>query len=336
MRILFAPIALFYGLLLKFRHWLYNNGLLSSYQAPVFTLCVGNLELGGTGKTPHAAYLLEHFLEKGEKPVFLSRGYQRQTTGYQVVQVNSSSLKVGDEPLWIKINFPQIPVVVCENRKEGILALLKQFPETTLVILDDAFQHRAIHPTFSLLLTPSKKPFWNNQLLPWGSLRDVHSAAQRADFILQTKAINELVPAHYQGIPLLDSTMEYGLPYVALSKEENKVASTIPWMAFCGIAQPQTFFDACQKLTDLKIETLAFPDHYIFKENDLRQLQEKAKQKNALLITTEKDWMRIKNLQSVDFQPIYVLPMKVRIKRESEFWNLLDHRLQSFKQSKLS
>ncbi len=336
MRILLAPIAFLYGLLLKLRHWLYHIGLLSRYQAPVFTICIGNLELGGTGKTPHAAYLLEHFLKKGEKPVFLSRGYHRQTRGYQVVQVNSTSLEVGDEPLWIKINFPQIPVVVCENRKVGILTLLNEFPETTLVILDDAFQHLAIQPDFSLLLTPNEKPFWKNQLLPWGSLRDVHSAAQNADFILQTKAINESVPAHYQGIPMLESTMEYGLPYTAHSTEENKVNSANTWIAFCGIAQPQAFFDACQNLSNHPIETQAFPDHYIFNENDLKQLQEKAKLKNARLITTEKDWMRIKNLQSVAFQPIYVLPMKVRIKRETEFWNLLDQRLQSFKQSKLS
>jgi tetraacyldisaccharide 4'-kinase len=336
MRILLAPIALLYGLLLKFRHWLYNCGVLSSYQAPVFTICVGNLELGGTGKTPHAAYLLQHFLELGEKPIFLSRGYHRQTTGYQVVQANSSSIEVGDEPLWIKTKFPQVTVVVCENRKEGILALLKQFPETTLVILDDAFQHRAIKPAFSLLLTPSEKPFWNNHLLPWGSLRDVHSAAQRADFILQTKGINEKATNNYMGIPMLDSTMEYDSPCIAISNEKVKVASTKPWLAFCGIAQPQAFFDACQDLSAQKIETQAFPDHYAFSEEDLRQLQEKAKQKNALLITTEKDWMRIKSLKSVDFQNLHVLPMKVRIKKETEFWKVIDQSLQSFAHAKLS
>jgi tetraacyldisaccharide 4'-kinase len=336
MRILLAPIAFLYGLLLKFRHWLYNSGLLSSYQAPIFTLCIGNLELGGTGKTPHAAYLLQHLIEKGEKPVFLSRGYHRQTTGYQVVQTNSTSVEVGDEPLWVKTKFPQVPVVVCENRKEGILALLKQFPETTLVILDDAFQHRAIKPAFSLLLTPSEKPFWNNQLLPWGGLRDIKSAAQRADLILQTKGIKEHTEKKYKGIPLLDSTLDFASPCLAISKEEVMVPGSKTWLAFCGIAQPQSFFDAVQGFSNQKIETLAFPDHYSFTEENLRQLLDKAKQNNAYLITTEKDWMRIKNLKSVDLQNLCVLPMKVRIKKESEFWKVIDQNILSFRKAKLS
>jgi len=333
MRNLLAPIAIVYGTLLKFRHWLYNHGIISSYQAPVFTLCIGNLELGGTGKTPHAAYFLENFLDRGEKPAFLSRGYHRNTSGFQLVHLHSNYSEVGDEPLWIKNQFPQIPVVVCENREEGIKTLLKQFPDTTLVILDDAFQHRSIKSTLSLLLTPGDKPFWKNKLVPWGSLRDVQSASKRAQIILKTKCRKGEVDSSYFGLPVYTSFMEFGTPYEAKTGKPVDMAAFSEWTAFCGIAKPDDFFKACKKCLNQELETRSYPDHYAFTVKDLKELKEKAEKQKSRLITTEKDWMRIKNVDTVDLKNLYILPMKVKILQEKEVWNQIFQSLQSFRQS---
>ena len=187
MRFLLFPFAILYGLVVRLRHFLYDRGWLQSKQYPFPTLCVGNLAVGGTGKTPMVEYLVRLLGE--EQVAILSRGYRRKTKGFVLADTSATALTLGDEPFQYHRKFSKATVAVCENRQEGIEQLLKR-PNFQVILLDDAFQHRKVQAGLNLLLTSYSQLYTNDFLLPVGSLRDIRSRAGKAQIILVTKCPN--------------------------------------------------------------------------------------------------------------------------------------------------
>ena len=193
MKILLLPIALLYGIIVTCRNWLYDLGIFPSTEFKTSVISIGNLSVGGTGKSPMTEYLIRLLKEKVTLAT-LSRGYKRHTTGFLVVENDSTSIQVGDEPLQFKKKFQDIVVAVDENRKNGIQKLLAQFPKLKIILLDDAFQHRRVKPGLSILLTEYTRMFYDDFLLPAGSLREWRAGKKRADIFVVTKCPNNLTP----------------------------------------------------------------------------------------------------------------------------------------------
>ena len=186
-----APLAWIYGLIINVRHKLFDLKILRSEEFDIPVVCVGNLTVGGTGKTPVTEFLIERL--SGERRVaVLSRGYRRRTKGFVLSTPRSSVKSIGDEPKQMKMKYPDVPMAVCEKRAEGIRRLREIHPEIELVILDDAFQHRYVEPWVNILLMDYNRPVY--RLLPWGRLRDTRGQIDRANFVLVTKCPEDLNP----------------------------------------------------------------------------------------------------------------------------------------------
>jgi tetraacyldisaccharide 4'-kinase len=186
LKILLSPIALIYGAVVKVRNNLFDLKVMSSKSVSRTTICVGNLTVGGTGKTPHTDYLI-NLLSKSSRVAVLSRGYGRKSRGFRYVETNSTSTQVGDEPLQLKLKFPEVVIAVDGNRVRGAEQIIEDFPEIDVILLDDAFQHRYIKPGFSILLTDFNNLVTKDYFLPLGRLRDSLSQLRRADCIIVTK-----------------------------------------------------------------------------------------------------------------------------------------------------
>ena len=188
-----APLAWIYGLIINVRHKLFDLKILRSEEFDIPVVCVGNLTVGGTGKTPVTEFLIERL--SGERRVaVLSRGYRRRTKGFVLSTPRSSVKSIGDEPKQMKMKYPDVPMAVCEKRAEGIRRLREIHPEIELVILDDAFQHRYVEPWVNILLMDYNRPVYRDRLLPWGRLRDTRGQIDRANFVLVTKCPEDLNP----------------------------------------------------------------------------------------------------------------------------------------------
>ncbi len=190
-RILLLPFALLYGIGVGFRNLLYKVGLLKSVHFNLPVISVGNLSVGGAGKSPHIEYLIR-WLDQYIGVAMLSRGYGRKTIGFQLVNTFNNSEQAGDEPLQIKRNFPNVPIAVGESRAFGVPELVKYHPETQCVLLDDAFQHLSVTPGMNILLTEFNRPFTRDWLLPAGRLREWRYEYRRADIIIVTKCPEDL------------------------------------------------------------------------------------------------------------------------------------------------
>ena len=227
--VLLSPIAAIYWLITSIRNWCYDRQLFKSTSFEIPIISVGNLSVGGTGKTPMVDYLI-NLLSKKYTIAVLSRGYGRKTSGFLWVEKSRSSKEVGDEPLQIKSQYNQISVAVCENRVYGVQQILKEKPETSLIILDDAFQHRRIQPKVSLLLSTYEKPYFKDWMLPAGNLREARIGANRSDAIVLTKC-----PENFEKINQKNKPVFY-----AQSKYTNPEIQT-PVFGFSGLANNAIF-----------------------------------------------------------------------------------------------
>src|SRR5829696_3032973 len=221
-RILLLPFALLYGLIVIIRNWMYDRNILKSASFGLPLIGVGNLSVGGTGKSPMVEFLVMHL--KGQfKVATLSRGYKRKTKGYALANENTTAIEIGDEPLQFYKKFPEVPIAIGEERIVAIPQLLHDHPQTEVVILDDAFQHRTIKAGFNIILTDYGNLFTRDFFLPTGDLRDAKSSYKRAEIIVVTKCrpdlsreekealIKEIAPAERQKI--FFATISYGVPY---------------------------------------------------------------------------------------------------------------------------
>lgn len=323
--IILSPISLIYGLLVSFRLSLYRFGILKSIKFSLPVISIGNLSVGGTGKTPHIEYLLD-LLSPYIVVGTLSRGYKRKTTGFKIVEINNSAEEVGDEPLQFKKNFPENLVAVAENRVLAIPHLIMQKPDLQCVLLDDAFQHLAIKPALNILLTDFNDLYIRDFLLPSGRLREWRSGYKRADYIIVTKCdqnigeqkMNEIIqkinPLPNQKI--FFSSLKYQDPYHLLSNEKITLTNQQHIMVVSGIANNHSLINFISSFTN-NITEFDYSDHYQFEEKDIESILmnfEKMNQPNSIILTTQKDATRLLPFASRFEQakiPIFVLPIKV-------------------------
>ena len=333
MRILLLPISLFYHIVLTIRYKLYDWKLLKTTRFEKPVICVGNLNLGGTGKTPHTEYLIG-LLKDQFRVATLSRGYGRKTKGFQLADAQSTFEDIGDEPMQYCTKFPEIQVAVDGDRVEGVTHLLWE-QGVEVVLLDDAFQHRSIKAGLNLLLTEYQHLYCDDFLFPAGNLRDVRSAAKRADIIVVSKApealateekqtiINKLNPTEKQQV--FFSHLEYAsLQPLNDTAKTATAENTDSVLAFCGIAEPEPFKTALERLYK-NVVVLPFADHHAYTENDIKAILKCYKNlggEKKIIVTTEKDAARLTNspyLCQFDGAPLYDLPVNVRFHEEEKF-----------------
>ena len=309
-KILF-PLAFLYWLITYIRNWLYDIGLFKSASFDTPIIAVGNLSVGGTGKTPQIEYLIR-LLSKDYKVAVLSRGYKRTTEGFILADENATASSIGDEPYQFYSKFPNIQVAVDANRKNGIENLLQLSNKPDIILLDDAYQHRKVKAGFYILLTAYGDLFSDDYILPFGNLREPSSGKKRADMIIVTKCPNDLSEIAQQKIreklkvnqPVFFTTIQYddfvfgndAQHLVTEIQSESKVL-------VAGIAKPKLFFDFLKNEND---ETLVFPDHHHFSKQDCEQILAKANGRK--IITTEKDFVRLNGL--LPKSQLFYLPIK--------------------------
>ena len=280
------PFSWLYAGVMAVRNGLYDRGWKKAAALAVPLVGVGNLRVGGTGKTPHVAWLVDELLRQGHRPAVLSRGYGRQTRGPRLATAHDSAATVGDEPWQYFEEFgPRgVPVAVAEARRLGVALLLRAHPEITVVVLDDAYQHRAVRPALNLLLTEWARPFYADRVLPAGRLRESRAGARRADAVIVTKcppgapaaaraAVARRVARYARpGTPVLFSTYEYGPPQ-ALAEAAGPPAPGGSALLLTGIAQPGPLRQHLEGLGYGIAFHADFPDHHAFRPADFAALR---------------------------------------------------------------
>lgn len=309
LRFLLFPLALAYELAIRIRNILFDIRILSSEKFEIPIISVGNLVAGGSGKTPMVEYLVR-LLGENSKVATLSRGYKRKTKGFRIAGEADTFETMGDEPMQYHQKYPDLKVAVSENRRKGIAELVKQFPDIETVILDDAFQHRFVHPQVSILVTDYFKLYINDWMLPYGRLREPISGRKRADIIVVTKTprifspivrkqlLEDIKP--FPGQLVCFSYINY-LPlqpvYTNKCNYREKAENAYSIILVTGIGNPGPMQEYARRIcTDL--ETIEFPDHHEFTEKDLLNLKTRFKNlptKRKIIITTEKDAKRLLN-----------------------------------------
>jgi tetraacyldisaccharide 4'-kinase len=310
-RQLLFPFAIIYGLITSIRNFLYNKGVLKSYSFDIPIIAVGNLSVGGTGKTPQIECLIR-LLSPNYKIATLSRGYKRKSKGFILADSTSNAELIGDEPFQFFQKFPQIQVAVDTDRKNGIEQLLQQSIPPDVILLDDAFQHRKVKAGFYILLTSFDDLYCDDFILPRGNLRESRCGAQRANMIIVTKCPENLSELAQQQIKqrlgaektVFFTKIVYDTVLYSDNKqlEVGKIKNTDK-LLLAGIAKPEPFFTYLQSKNDVVMQ---FSDHHHFNENEILEIKDKSN--NGLIVTTEKDFVRLKD--SILKEQLFYLPIK--------------------------
>ncbi len=327
-RMLLFPIGILYGIITFIRNKMFDWGIFKEYKIPIKSISIGNLSVGGTGKTPHIAFLAS-LLSNNYKTTILSRGYGRNTKGYVQANFQSTASQIGDEPLFYFSRFsPQVSIVVCESRKVGVQKIIQDI-QPDVILLDDAFQHRKVKTGFSILLMDYTKPFYSDFMLPSGDLREFSFGKKRAQRLIITKCPTELSPAQKKMIISRTGFSEEKvyfsrIIYGEVLNFDNQVVSVLKKVLLVtGIANPLPLFHHLQGSYD--VEMLSFTDHHAFSVSDIQKIHTKfdvLKDSSAVILTTEKDFMRLKSILSegeLVKYPWCYLPIKVTLDRENEF-----------------
>ncbi len=311
LRYLLFPFAILYGIITFIRNFLYDKGLLKSYSFAIPIIAVGNLNVGGTGKTPQIEYLIR-LLSPNYKVATLSRGYKRKSKGFVLADSNSNAEILGDEPFQFYEKFPQIQVAVDADRKNGIEQLLNQKDKPDIILLDDAFQHRKVKAGFYMLLTAYDNLYCDDWMLPTGNLRESKRGAKRADLIIITKCPTTLSEITQKEIkakigadqPVFFSKIAYDNTVFSEDKSIDVDAlMDVDKLLLAGIAKPKPFFAYLQRENDV---ILKYPDHHHFNENEILEIKNISN--NKPIITTEKDFVRLKD--SILKEQLFYLPIK--------------------------
>jgi tetraacyldisaccharide 4'-kinase len=340
-RIILFPISILYGCVAFLRNKLYDLGVIPATEFQIPTISVGNLTVGGTGKSPHIEYLIR-LLKTEFYCATLSRGYGRKTSGYVLSDTQSTAKEIGDEPLQFKKKFSGLRVAVDGDRVRGIHNLLKEFPSLQTILLDDAFQHRAVKPGLSIVLTDFSKLFLNDYVVPTGSLREFKSGIQRADIIIVTKCptillpierkrlLNEISPLPHQHVYF--SYIKYGDFIPVLGEGVNPLSKEFYFernfsiALLTGIAntKPLEYYlkDKVKNIIPIK-----YQDHHHFTKADIGTIQNifnNIASANKIILTTEKDAMRLKSPEYADAIkniPLFYIPIEIEFhnKDKEEF-----------------
>ncbi len=324
-RYVLFPLSVLYAGIIWLRNKLYDKNVLRSVPFNFPIICVGNLAVGGTGKTPMVEYLIR-LLKDNYRVATLSRGYKRKTRGCAIADENTTAIEIGDEPMQFHLKFPDVVVSVAEERLVAIPQLLHDKPDTEVIILDDAFQHRQVKAGLNILLTEYKNLYTRDFILPAGDLRDVVESSTRADIIVVTKCIShlsedekkkiikELAPRKTQKVYF--SKIEYGSPYHLFSKKEKFLHPDTQILLVCGIANPKPIKDVLAAYSST-YEMITYRDHHIFTIDDLKEIKsqfDEMDSEDKIILTTEKDGVRLSKFESeYSDLPIYVLPMRHKI-----------------------
>jgi tetraacyldisaccharide 4'-kinase len=322
-RILLFPFSLVYLLMVMLRNRLYDRGILKSASFNLPLICVGNIAVGGTGKSPMTEYLVRE-LKTQFRVATLSRGYKRKTSGYALAQENSTALEIGDEPMQFHLKFPDVAIAVGEERFEAIPQLLHDRPDTQAIILDDAFQHRSVQAGMNIVLTDCSNLYTRDWYLPTGDLRDEKKSVNRAGIIIVTKCKPSLTPAEKEAViqelsPLPSqsvffTSIRYGQPYHIISKKTVQVSTGVEVLLVTGIANPGPLKTLLQEKSGAYYQ-MAYNDHHIFTIDDLKDVQKRfgtIGSANKIILTTEKDAVRlVKFDQELASMPFYVVPIEL-------------------------
>ena len=321
-RILLLPFAIIYGFIISVRNYLYDSNKLKSATFNFPIICVGNLAVGGTGKSPMVEYLIR-LLKDDYSIATLSRGYKRKTRGYVLASDKTTALEIGDEPMQFHKKFPGVAVAVGEERIVAVPHLLQDKPNLQAIILDDAFQHREINAGFNILLTEYENRFANDFFLPTGDLRDEKKSYKRANIIVITKCPGELSEEKktellyeihaWPGQQVYFTKIVYGIPYHIFNTEKiYNLTEDVEVLLVCGIANPRPLKEYLHNESKTYYQ-LSFNDHHIFNIDDLNNIKEKFNEidePNKIILTTEKDAVRFtKFARELENLPLYVLPI---------------------------
>ena len=320
-KVLLIPLSLLYKAVITIRHRLFDWGVLHSEHFDIPVVCIGNITVGGTGKTPMAEMIIGT-LSRNMHVAMLSRGYGRKTKGYLEVQPQMHYTLTGDEPKMIKMKFPEIPVVVCEDRVEGIRRLRREHPEVEMIIMDDGFQHRHVEPKINIIMIDYTRPLNDDHMLPWGSLRDLPSQLYRANYFIISKCPEtiqpierrllkkELVRFPYQS--LYFTSIESGAPRPLFPEAPGHIAYGDDVVAIAGIGNPKLFLKGLGERYNV-VSQLIFNDHHVYRRRDLQMMSEAAGD-NACIIMTEKDAVKLLNRDKIPESlrsRLYYIPISI-------------------------
>lgn len=297
------PLALLYGLIIALRNKLYDSGFFTSIEFSVPVICVGNITVGGTGKSPHIEYLVE-LLSPTYSVATLSRGYKRYTRGFRIADENSNARDIGDEPFQFKHKFPALTVCVAEERMTAIPQLLQQRQHVQAILLDDAFQHRTVRAGMNILLTDYERLYTRDHIMPFGLLRESPKAAERAQIIIVTKCPahlsleqkqqlqNEIAPLPSQ--QLYFTCIRYTTLY-PLTHQSKAIPKQCEILLVCGIANPKPLETHLQS-TGNRVHALLYKDHHYFTQDDIEEIKEAFMHmpgESKIIVCTEKDAARL-------------------------------------------
>lgn len=307
MKFLLKLISYLYRLVITIRHWLFDVGLLKSEKFDIPIICVGNITVGGTGKTPAAEMIID-YMRSFYHVALLSRGYGRRTSGYIEVEKNSSYRDVGDEPLQVKLKFPDTLVVVCENRVEAIKRIQREHPDVNLIIMDDGFQHRHVEARINVVVVDSTRPFASDDYLPAGTLRDKIDALSRAHYFLVTKCDSnmsqldqrlwrkDLQKIAYQRVYFTRVVPSDAVPLHNAGARLD-VGDSVVLMS--GIGNPKVFVSSMKERYNV-LKSFTFPDHHKYSVEDLNKVAEfMDRYPQAKLLITEKDAVKLRRSRRV-------------------------------------
>lgn len=331
---LLFPFALLYDLVTRIRNYAFDTQVRKSFRFHTNVIAVGNLSVGGTGKTPMIDYLIDYFLNKEMNIATLSRGYGRRTSGFRLAEEKETPKTLGDEPyMYFFKHGERIRVAVGEERDLAIPELLWHEPDTQVILLDDAFQHREVLPSLNILLTTYHKPFYKDYLLPSGLLREARKGAERAEIILVTKCPSLLTGADqvkvkeeikkYSKAKVFFTTVEYGAPKPFF---ENGIPLREQVVGISGIADPMLFNKYVS--TSFKCKLIHnYKDHYHYSKRDVKDIINELGEGESL-ITTEKDMVKLRSFEQLQDFSCFYIPIKVKfLKEETLFLSMIDSSL---------
>ena len=331
LKCLLAPAAFLYKMGVTFRHRLFDWGLLKSEKFDIPIICIGNITVGGTGKTPMAEMVIA-YMSQMHRVALLSRGYGRRTKGYLEVNTDSHYRDVGDEPLQIKLKFPDTVVVVCEKRAEGIRRLRAEHPEVDLIIMDDGFQHRYVEPKINVVMIDATRPVQHDRMLPVGTLRDLPEELHRAHYFVVTKCPEHMAPIDrrilrkvliqvaYQRVYFTRFESFIPQPLYADEAADGSLTHGREVIALSGIGNPGPFLQSLRERYKVVAE-MTLDDHHVYKVRDMNALKALlAKYPGAVIVTTEKDAVKMTNRAKIPSEvrrALYYQPINISFIEDS-------------------
>ncbi|MDP4184491.1 MAG: tetraacyldisaccharide 4'-kinase [Bacteroidota bacterium] len=330
-RIFLYPFSLLYGMIVYIRNLFFDYKILTSTEFETPVISVGNITVGGTGKTPHTEYLI-NLLRKEFRVAVLSRGYKRKTNGFVLAGSHPLASEIGDEPMQMKNKYPEVTVAVDERRVRGIHNLMKadKSPVPDVILLDDAYQHRHVTPGINILLIDYNRPIWDDHMLPFGRLRESAEEMTRANIIIITKCPEEIPPITRRIIAknlqikpyqnLFFSTIRYddlrpAFPDKAIEFKTD-LKDPLNILLVTGIANPKPLHNHLSQLSNA-IYNLNFSDHHNFTASDIETISKEFSNvigDRKIIVTTEKDWMRLREIDSIPpnlQRHLFILPIRI-------------------------